>query len=170
MRETPSRAIASAPLRRLSVLLLLLLAAACGGDDGLGDGRHFAYVRSVDAAADPPTLALDTAEFLSGDEAARAAQADGAVDPGEAVPNDYYVRNPELTTVVVRVDAAVRVTRVACPSSCRDGVPGTFRGFAAAFSSAGPHTLADDYRGADSQYWVTLEGGRFVRIDEQYVP
>jgi hypothetical protein len=32
------------------------------------------------------------------------------------------------------------------------------------------HTYDDDYRGAESQYWLTLEDGVVVAIDEQYVP
>ena len=31
-------------------------------------------------------------------------------------------------------------------------------------------TYADPYRGAKSQYWLTIEDGTVVAIDEQYVP
>ena len=31
-------------------------------------------------------------------------------------------------------------------------------------------TYADPYRGRESQYWLTIEDGAVVAIDEQYVP
>lgn len=64
----------------------------------------------------------------------------------------------------------MRVTAIRCPNSCTDGVPGNFRDFAASFEDGEPKTLADEYRGAASQYWITVEDGRVTAIDEQYVP
>ena len=62
------------------------------------------------------------------------------------------------------------MTAVRCPATCRDGVAGDFDAFAASFSQPGPRTLYDDYRRAQAQYWITVEDGVVVRIDEQYLP
>lgn len=41
--------------------------------------------------------------------------------------------------------------------------------FLASFSRKG-QTYNDAYRGAESQYWLTIEDGRVLAIDEQYRP
>ena len=115
-------------------------------------------------------LTFDRAEFLTGEAAQRAAEEDGAVPAGEPVPNDYYVRDADTATVRLELAPRVTVTAVRCPSSCRDGVPGDLAGLAASFADARPRTLADPYRGALSQYWITVRDGRVVAIDEQYLP
>jgi hypothetical protein len=95
--------------------------------------------------------------------------ADGAIPPGEPVPNDYYVRNPDKSTRAYEIapDAAVTATRC---DLCRGGKPGELAAFLAAFSEEPPETYAADYRGARSQYWLRIEDGRVLSIDEQYVP
>jgi hypothetical protein len=81
----------------------------------------------------PPTIAFDEAEWLTGDEAQKA--------------------------------AAVTANRCCL---CRDGKPGNLADFLRGFAQKG-HTYDDDSRGAESQYWLTLEDGVVVAIDEQYV-
>lgn len=136
----------------------------------LADGRWFGYVRGVDTSASPQTIGFDVAEFLVGGAAQRAAAADGAISPGEPVSNDYYVRNPSKTVRTLALMTNTRVRVVRCPSSCSEGHAGVLADFLASFADADPKTLGDDYRGTESQYWVTLAAGRVVEIDEQYVP
>jgi hypothetical protein len=136
----------------------------------LADGRWFGYIRAVDATASPPTIVFDVAEFLVGNAAQRAAEADGAVLPGDPVPNDYYVRNPEKTLRTLSLFPGARVKVVRCPTSCSEGHKGVLADFLASFDDAGSKTLGDDYRGAQSQYWITIGSGRVVAIAEQYVP
>jgi len=152
-------------------------AAGCGSEGGpasdgapVGDGRHFGYVKSVDASTTPATIQVDVAEFLSGEEANAAAEEDGAIAEGEGVPNDYYIRNEEKDVVTLYVAGDVRVTHIQCPDSCVEGIPGQFDAFATSFDDTGEKSLADEYRGAQSQYWITVEGGEVVAIDEQYLP
>ena len=152
----------------------MALLAGCGGgedDDSVAfpDGRHYGYIRELDVEADPAEIDFDDAEFLTGEEAAAAAVEDGALPEGEPLSNDYYVRNPSTATETLPVAEDVAVTRVRCPGSCVDGAAGDFAGLAESFGRTGA-TLADDYRGAESQYWVTLRDGVVVAIDEQYVP
>lgn len=114
------------------------------------------------------TLAFDEAEFLTGDEAQNAAEDDGVVAPGEPVPNDYYIRNPDKTTRTLRIANDAKITAERC-TLCRGGKPGELGPFLAAFSK-GRQTYADPYRGKYSLYWLTIEDGEVVAIDEQYVP
>jgi hypothetical protein len=159
---------------------VLLLVAGCGGygdDSSQGAGtttskpaasEQFGYIRSVSTAGPTATLAFDEADFLTGDEAQRAAEEDGAIPRGEPVPNDYYVRNPDQSTETLRIVADAAITARRC-SLCREGRPGNVDDFLASFMKT-DQTYADPYRGARSQYWLRIEDGAVVAIDEQYVP
>lgn len=148
-----------------------LAAAGCGGDSSpVADGRHFGYVQAVDASATPATIQVDVAEFLSGEAANAAAVEDSVIAEGEAVPNDYYIRNPAKDVLTLDVAGDVRVTHIQCPDSCTEGLPGQFEAFAASFDATGEKTLLDEYRGSQSQYWLTVRDGEVVAIDEQYLP
>jgi hypothetical protein len=135
----------------------------------LQDGRHFGFIRSIDTGSDPLTLEYDAAQMLFGPIAQNAAEEDGVVEEGEPVPNDYYVRNPDEAVQVVPVASFVRVTRVDCSIDCDAKATGSFEELAASFEGEG-YTYEDPYRGAESQYWLTVADGRVVEIDEQYLP
>ena len=172
-------------MRRLAILVAaVLILAGCGGSEesspetsgtttgtttqAQAAGEQFGYIRSVSTAGPAATLAFDEAEFLTGDEAQRAAEEDGVVQPGEPVPNDYYIRNPDKTTQTLPIATDAKITARRC-SLCRKGQPGDLEDFLASFMKTG-QTYADPYRGAKSQYWLTIENGTVVAIDEQYVP
>ena len=130
--------------------------------------EHFGYIRSVSTAGPVATLAFDEAQFLTGQEAQKAAEEDGAVPPGEPVPNDYYIRNPDKTTRTLRIANDAEITAKRC-QPCRNGQPGRLGPFLASFMK-GRQTYADPYRGKYSLYWLTIENGEVVAVDEQYVP
>jgi hypothetical protein len=177
---------------RLAFLAVsLLVLAGCGGDSDDGSpgasgtttrqttrtptattrgpsDEQFGYIRSVSTAGPSATLAFDEAEFLSGDEAQRAAEEDGVVAPGERVPNDYYIGNPDKSTETLPIATTARITARRCPL-CRNGRPGDVKDFLGSFMKQG-QTYADPYRGAKGAYWLTIEGGTVVAIDEQYIP
>jgi hypothetical protein len=165
--------------RRAVFLCALLVLTGCSGDEDTSPpaaqprthappAEHFGYIRSVSTAGGPVTIAFDEAEWLSGDEAQRAAEEDGVVAPGEALPNDYYIRNADKSTRSLEVVAEAKITARRC-QLCREGKPGNLADFLEAFGEQGL-TYGDDYRGAESQYWLTIERGRVVAIDEQYRP
>ncbi len=170
---------------RALLLSLALVAAGCeGGKDeraapattqtptstqaAPSSAEHFGYIRSVSTAGPAATLAFDEAEFLTGKAAQKAAEEDGAVEPGEPVPNDYYVRNSDKTTQTLRLANDAKITAKRC-KLCRHGRPGELGPFLASFMQ-GRQTYADPYRGKYSQYWLTIRDGEVVAIDEQYVP
>ena len=176
-------------MRRLAILATaVLLLAGCGSDSGdstpeasgtttqsstttqkQAAGEQFGYIRSVSTAGPAATLAFDEAELLTGDQAQRAAVEDGALPPGEPVSNDYYIRNPDKSTETLRIASDAKITARRC-HLCRAGQDGNLEDFLAAFMEPGEMTYAQPYRGADSQYWLTIEDGTVVAIDEQYVP
>ena len=157
----------------LAVSAAAVGASGCGGTDetsGLSDGRHFGYIRTIDTSSTPATLTIDTAEFLSGEEANRAAAEDGVIDEGESVENDYYVRNADKTTVDLPTTSDVSVTHIHCNGGCREDLTGTLEDLAASFADPDPKSLTDEYRGSESQYWVTVQDGEVAAIDELYLP
>ncbi len=172
------------PARRFRVVavvgLLAATAAGCGGGApapaptaadraAISDGRHFGYLRAVDTE-DPVRLTFDEAEFLTGDAGLEAARADGFIAPGEPLPNDYYIRNPSRATARIPVGRDVAVTTVTCRDGCRD-IPGDLAGLLRSFTDPPSEpSLLDEYRGAASQYWITIRSGEVVAIEEQYLP
>ena len=169
------------------LLSLALVAAGCGGGGeekaapeptqtstqpapppGPSPAEHFGYIRSVSTAGPAATLAFDEAQFLTGDAAQKAAEKDGAVAPGETVPNDYYIRNRDQTTQTLRIANDAKITAKRCPL-CRHGRDGQLGPFLASFMK-GRQTFADPYRGKYSLYWLTIRDGEVAAIDEQYVP
>jgi hypothetical protein len=67
--------------------------------------EEFAYLKHV--AEDE--LVADYAQFLTGEEADEAAVDAGFIEPGEHVPNDYYIvnENPRLRTLPISVEALI---------------------------------------------------------------
>jgi hypothetical protein len=171
------------------LLSLALVAAGCGGggDENAApqprqtqtstqsappppapsQAEHFGYIRSVSTAGPAATLTFDEAQLLTGREAQKAAEEDGAVEPGEAIPNDYYIRNPDKTTRTLRIANDAKITAERCPL-CRKGRPGELEPFLASFMH-GRQTYADPC-GKYSQYWLTIVDEQVVTIDEQYLP
>jgi hypothetical protein len=134
-------------------------------DAALEDGRHFGYVRSVDA--DARTIEFDLAYFLSGEEANAAYQAAGGTGP---VPNDHFVvnDNPKLRTLQLALD--VRLRLLDWNHCCETFFDGDLALFAQAIREQ--TDVADGdliYRG-QSQWWITVENGIVTEIEEQYSP
>jgi hypothetical protein len=132
----------------------------------LEDGRHFGYVRAVDA--DAGTTEFDLAYWLSGKEADRAYQ-EATGNTGH-VPNDYFVvnDNPMLRTLALAPD--VRLRLLDWNHCCETFFDGDLALFAEAIGQQTDVTDGDlIYRG-QSQWWITVENGVVTEIEEQYSP
>ena len=88
--------------------------AGTGTSGGLApppERAYYGHIDSLEQAGGRWELRFDPAWFLSGETANRAAAEDGAVEPGEPVPNDNYVveEGHRLLTFFVADNADVRV-------------------------------------------------------------
>ena len=107
----------------LALGLVAVVAGGCGStktvtqtrtvmapDQGL---KQFGYIRSLTRKGSRYVMRFDPAQFLSGEAANVAAAQDGAVEPGEPVPNDNYVVNESKRayTYFVAPDAHVTVLK-----------------------------------------------------------
>jgi len=71
---------------------------------------QFGYVKSLTAQGSRYRLRFDPALWLSGETANQAAIEDGAIPPGDTVPNDYYIRNESPRLLTFRVPRTAKVT------------------------------------------------------------
>ncbi len=125
------------------------------------DGKHFVFVKEG-KVGDPDTLTFDLATLLSGEEAEQAAAEAGDEVP---VPNDYYVvnDNPKLRTVALARGAKILLLKW---SQCCDVVVSVdFETFAGYLTDP-----TDDFHGTLSPYWLRVQGGQIVKIQEQFLP
>jgi hypothetical protein len=114
-------------------------------------------------------MRVDPALWLTGVTAYRAMVEDGQLPPGEPVPNDYYIRDPDhrLLTYLVAADARVTVLT-------RNGqgpIPTTRISVA---------ELAQIVKGKNPKhrrllepkagFWLRVLSDRVVSLDQQYQP
>jgi hypothetical protein len=128
------------------------------------DGRHFTFLSAIDTG-DPTTVTFDLAYFYTGEEAAEVAAERGDESPP---PNDYYIvnDNPRLRTVPVADDAELRILDWA--NCCEGFITGSIDELAAAME-ADDDPYGGPYR-YTSPFWLTVEDGQIVLIEEQYLP
>lgn len=130
-----------------------------GGGVDLDDGRHPAYLTSVDVAG--RTLTFDVIQFLTGDEATTAYQAEtGETD---TPPNDYFIvnENPKLRTAPVSAGVTVQLVRLADDGDA-DLDAGTWDELSTYLAQPGIQEF--------SPFWLTVSGGEITAIEEQYLP
>lgn len=129
------------------------------------DGEHFVFIRSVDESG--RVVTFDLAQFFTGEQAQQAAEEDGAVQPGEPVPNDYYIRNvnDRLRDLSFRRNVRLRIVDW---EDCCDLVPGDLEPFADAFDPDADTSGA--YRGPESPYFLTVRRGVVTEIEEVFLP
>jgi hypothetical protein len=171
-------------LDTVAVLVAVLMAglAACGSDDSpssaspdvsaqapapapstsqrpeaaeLEDGRHPVVLERVNVAG--RTVTFDLIQWFEGEAAVKAAAEDGEESPP---PNDYYTRNvnPRLRTLPLATGARLTLTR----NTLGQG------GNAAAGVEVDLAKVAAS--GRDHLFWATVQGGRILRLEEQYTP
>jgi hypothetical protein len=138
--------------------------AAGGGGTDLADGRHPVLLHAADLPG--RTLTVDVIQFLTGQAAVDAYQADHPDDAG-GPPNDYYILNvnPRLRTLPVAAEVEVALVML-------------HLGEGAELKPSSWERLLDDLAGGPSDhdlisynpFWLTLDSGVVTRIEEQYLP
>lgn len=121
------------------------------GED-LADGRHFGFIRSVDLQNN--SISFDGAVFLTGNDAQQAAR-----ERGDAMADDvfdFFIVNddPATTTLQVAGDARIQV----------------LTGGGADLGSSTLQGLSDRLPRPDNGFWVEIENGEVIEVEEQYVP
>jgi hypothetical protein len=178
-RSLPSLAVA---------LVVAFVAVSCGGTKTVTETTTVTVPGATKTALEPPRervefghierlvrkgdhfqLRFDPAWFLSGETANVAAAEDGAVEPGQPVPNDNYVleEGHRLLTYTVPGDAHVTVLT-------RRGDPAQLGA-----TSISVAQLAEIVQGTshlrlfeplDSGVWIRVDVDAVRAIDQQYRP
>lgn len=144
---------------------------------------EFAFLREVSA----DEIVADYAQWLTGEEADRAAIEDGFIEEGESVPNGYYIRNQNTQLRTLPLDPAFNVNLPTAASGPVENVIVSVTGWLGLFKDDGtPWDLdAGDeppvweephfgYFGAGLNtfgYWLTMnEDGEVLQVTGQYTP
>jgi hypothetical protein len=142
--------------------------APCGSGHPL---TLFGHVKSLTPSGESYELRFDPAWFLSGVTANVAAAEDGAVEPGQPVPNDNYVleEGHRLLTYVVPDDARITVlTRTGTLDTA--GFPSaeiTVADLARLVDGKQPVKLAEPL---DSGFWMRANVDKVCSLEQQYRP
>jgi hypothetical protein len=124
----------------------------------------YAHVKSLVRRAGHWELRADPALFLSGLTAQRAAVEDGAIAPGDPVPNDFYTRDEGHRALTYRVSPGARVTVMTRgPKATAITVPELARALA---GKRTPHPLWEPRAG----YWIRVAADTVRALDQQYTP
>jgi hypothetical protein len=130
---------------------------------------QYAHVKSLRRAGGRFLMRVDPALWLGGVTAYHAAVEDKAIAPGEAVPNDYYIRDPDHRLLTYRVPSNAHVTVLTRTGS--GPIPTTTISVA---------ELAQIVRGKNPKrrrllepkagYWLRVSLDSVLSLDQQYQP
>jgi hypothetical protein len=136
-----------------------------GSPAELEDGEHFGFVEEVDPT--DGTLVFDLAYFLTGEAANEAAAEHGDEVP---VPNDYYIVNDNDLLRTLTLADHLELSLLDWNHCCDERFDGDLDSFARAIDEGTFEAGGFVYNGTLSPYWLTVEDGEIVRIEEQYLP
>jgi len=131
--------------------------------------RIFGHIGSLARQGDRFVMRFDPAWFTSGTTANTAAAEDGAVEPGQPVPNDNYVidESHRLLTYLVPKDVPVTVlTRDGDPAKL-GATPITVAELARIVNGGKHRELLEPL---DSGVWIRVHVDIACSIDQQYRP
>lgn len=174
----------SGPLARVAAVVLVAAVGLAVGTSGAASARHegasasfaappavithYGHIRSLARIGSRFRMRFDPALWLSGATANRAAVEDGVIAPGEAVPNDYYIRDEsrrQLTylvvpgarvTVLTQANGGIRPTRIAVSELAR--------------IVQGRNPNGRKLYARELGYWIRVTGDTVRGLDQQYQP
>jgi hypothetical protein len=161
--------------------LLALVAAGCGSTRTVTNSVTverpasvpprelvlYGHIRSLTPQGQRFELRLDPALWLGGVTAYRAAVEDKAIAPGDAVPNDYYIRDEDHRLLTYVVPATARVTVLTYKGGIR-GMAITVAELAQLLAGRNPkhRRLFEPKAG----YWIRVATDTVRSLDQQYQP
>jgi len=131
--------------------------------------RTFGHISSLERESGRWLLRFDPAWFTSGVTANEAAAEDGAVEPGEPVPNDNYVvdEGHRLLTYLVPSDTPVTVLT-------RQGDPANFGATSISVEELSQLVAGEQpielFEPLDTGVWIRVHVDTVCSIDQQYRP
>jgi hypothetical protein len=134
------------------------------GVDQIIDGRFFGWVRSAGAQS----IEFDEAEFLTGEDAAAAAEAAGEESPP---PNDFFIRNTteDTTPIPLADDPDIRIQGNVLQAGI--GLEPVTLAQWLLLLEGDTNAVDFEWYGAGAlPYWITVEGGEVVAVEEVYLP
>lgn len=164
----------------LAVLGLALVAAGCGSTKtvtktvtvttaktGVGAPAEvslFGHIKSLKRRGSAYVLRFDPEWFLSGVTANVAAAQDGAVEPGQPVPNDNYRVDESHRAFTYKVPANARVTVI---TKAPAGTPITVAQLAEIVDGTSKLKL---FEPLESGVWILVHIDTVRSLDQQYQP
>ena len=133
------------------------------------DDKVFGQIRSLARKGDHYELRFDPALWLSGKTANTAAAEDGAVQPGEPVPNDYYIVDESRRTLRFVVPPSASVTVLTNDTQGIQGTPITVSELAEIVRT-GESSRRELFEPLRSGVWVRYRIDTACALDQQYRP
>ncbi len=127
---------------------------------------QFGYVTSITQKGSSYTLRFDPALWLEGRTANVAAAEDGVVKPGEPVPNDYYIRNPDHRLLTYELPANAHVTVLIRLQTTKVSVAKLAQ-LLKTSKVSGPFELRGPGRRG---FWLTYRVDTVTALNQQYQP
>ncbi len=139
---------------------------------GLGPPKErveYGHIKSLVRTGDHYELRFDPAQFLSGESANKAAAEDGAVEPGQPVPNDNYVvdEGHRVFTYLAPDDATVTVLTSSGDPAQLGATSVTVAELTKIVNGKSDVKL---YEPLDTGVWITVDGDSVRAVDQQYRP
>jgi hypothetical protein len=130
---------------------------------------HYGHISTLARKGGRFELRFDPAWWLGGVTASRAAVEDGAIQPGEPVPNDYYIREAGHRLLTFVVPATARVTVLTNAGQIRSTrVP--VAELAQIVKGKNPKSRPLYDRGNSLGYWIRVATDTVRALDQQYQP
>ena len=131
---------------------------------------HYGHVESLVRRGGRFVLRFDPALWLGGETASRAAVQDGVIQPGEAVPNDYYIRDESHRLLTFLVPPTARATvLVQGPTSIRSQQVGVVE-LAQIVKGGNPRNRRLYDRRNGLGFWILVRLDTVRSLDQQYQP
>jgi hypothetical protein len=131
-----------------------------------GHIKAMGFIRKVWEQGGKRYISIDYAEMLTGQQAIDAAIAAGELQPGEDLPNDYYIRNTNPAERQFEVSDQAATTTSTWKGEMN--MPVTWPVFMSFWSATPPDQEAAFLR--DNPWWIERDGQTVIKIDEQYLP